>query len=94
MGESQQASRGSQPSSPPHAHCTAPHWWVCIARAVPGGGIPVPPPGAMPEARIFPSFSCTVFAFGQTGSGKTYTLMGPLTQVQHCSPPDLILMVG
>lgn len=33
---------------------------------------------------IFPSFSCTVFAFGQTGSGKTYTLMGPLAQVQRC----------
>lgn len=33
---------------------------------------------------IFPSFSCTVFAFGQTGSGKTYTLMGPLVQVQRC----------
>uniref|UniRef100_A0A8C3JQ84 Kinesin-like protein n=1 Tax=Calidris pygmaea TaxID=425635 RepID=A0A8C3JQ84_9CHAR len=43
---------------------------------------------------IFPSFSCTVFAFGQTGSGKTYTLMGPLPQseTQPVAPGLLGLM--
>uniref|UniRef100_A0A8D0FQ81 Kinesin-like protein n=1 Tax=Strix occidentalis caurina TaxID=311401 RepID=A0A8D0FQ81_STROC len=93
MGESRRPPRRPQPSSSPYA---------CPGLA---GGSALPRPcrevaslchclGPCLRLSIFPSFSCTVFAFGQTGSGKTYTLMGPLAQskTQPASPALLGLM--